>query len=123
MPIRNDSNGAATKSIGAASERLAQQHLEALGCQIVATNFRAKVGEIDLICWDGPTLCFVEVRRRNNANFGGAAASVTLRKQLKIRRTAQVYLSSQQALQNLPVCRFDVVAIEGQKLEWLKAAF
>jgi putative endonuclease len=112
-----------TKAIGDASELLARQHLEQQGCKIIEANFRAKIGEIDLICWDGSVLSFVEVRRRNNANFGGAAASVTLAKQLKIRRTASWYLKLMKLDRAPPVCRFDVVSITGFELAWIKAAF
>lgn len=112
-----------TKTVGDASEVLARQHLEEQGCLIIEANFRTKVGEIDLICWDGAVLCFVEVRRRNNANFGGAAASVTLAKQLKIRRTANWYLKGSQLDRAPPICRFDVVSITGTQLDWIKAAF
>jgi putative endonuclease len=112
-----------TKAVGDAFELLARQHLEGQGCVVIETNFRTKVGEIDLICWDGAVLSFVEVRRRNNANFGGAAASVTLAKQLKIRRTASWYLKLTKIDRAPPVCRFDVVSITGSKFDWIKAAF
>ena len=66
------------------------------------------------------TLVFVEVRSRRDASFGGAAASVGPAKQRRIRRAAEHYL---RRLRALPPCRFDVVAIDGDRIEWLQAAF
>ncbi len=78
-------------------------------------------GEIDLILRepDG-TLVFAEVRQRASARFGGAAASVGATKRRRIIFAARHYLMR---LPQAPACRFDVVAIEGQSVHWLKAAF
>jgi putative endonuclease len=87
----------------------------------VARGPRSHGGEVDLIARerDG-TLVFVEVKLRRNADFGGAAASVTMAKRRSIVLAAHHYLRH---LASLPPCRFDVVAIEGERVEWLKAAF
>ncbi len=66
------------------------------------------------------TLVFVEVRARRDASFGGAAASIGATKQRRIRRAAEHYLSG---LATWPPCRFDVIAIDGERIEWLQAAF
>jgi putative endonuclease len=63
---------------------------------------------------------FVEVRARADMAHGGAAASVGAAKRARLVFAAQHYLSS---LPVLPPCRFDVIAIDGERLEWLKAAF
>lgn len=78
-------------------------------------------GEVDLILRerDG-TLVFVEVRARADASAGGAAASVGPRKQARLIYAAQHYL---QRLATPPPCRFDVIAQDGERLAWLKAAF
>ena len=82
---------------------------------------RARGAEIDLILRDSDgTLVFVEVRARADGRAGGAAASVTGPKQRRIVRAAQHYLMR---LPQWPPCRFDVVAIEGERLEWIRAAF
>lgn len=78
------------------------------------------MGEIDLILEDRGTLVFVEVRLRSNAGFGGAAASITARKQDKLIRAAQHYL---QQLRVLPACRFDAVLLDGSRMEWIRDAF
>ncbi len=66
------------------------------------------------------TLVFVEVRARADDSHGGAAASVTSRKQQRLIYAAQRYL---QRHASPPPCRFDVVAIDGDNLTWLQAAF
>lgn len=108
---------------GAQAEQWAAQHLQQQGMKLVTQNYRGRFGEIDLIMQDGAVLVFVEVRLRRNADFGGAAASIDARKQQRIIRTAQQYLSS---LGRTPPCRFDVVLMDdaqGHSVQWLKNAF
>lgn len=110
-------------SIGAQAEQWAAQHLQRHGMKLVAQNYRARYGEIDLVMQDGAVLVFIEVRLRRNADFGGAAASIDARKQQRIIRTAQLYLST---LARTPPCRFDVVLMDdalGHNAQWLKNAF
>lgn len=102
---------------GRDGEDAALAYLLGQGLALVERNFRTKTGEIDLIMKEGETLVFVEVRKRSQKGFGGAAASVTPAKRQRLIRTAQFYL---QQRQNLPSCRFDVVAIDGERLSWLK---
>ena len=87
----------------------------------VARGPSARGGEVDLILRerDG-TLVFVEVRARSSGAFGGAGASVTGGKQRRIVLAARHYLM-QMAVP--PPCRFDVVAIDGGRIEWLRGAF
>ena len=76
---------------------------------------------MDLILQDRDgTLVFVEVRARADASHGGAAASVTARKQQRLIYAAQHYLLRHATS---PPCRFDVVAIDGAVLTWLQGAF
>lgn len=107
---------------GFQAEHWAVQHLQQQGLKLVVQNYRSRYGEIDIIMQEEEVLVFVEVRLRHNADFGGAAASINLRKQQRIIRTAQQYLSS---LKQLPPCRFDAVLIDSQceRVQWLKNAF
>ncbi|OGS41600.1 MAG: YraN family protein [Elusimicrobia bacterium RIFOXYD12_FULL_66_9] len=105
---------------GRKAEELAAQHLEAKGMSVIERNFRAKVGEIDLIVKDGEEIVFVEVRARASRDFGGAAASVDASKQRKVVRAARVWLAARGWE---GPCRFDVVAVEGGALEHIPAAF
>jgi len=108
-----------TKEIGDAGEERAARHLVAQGLAVIERNFRVRGGEIDLVCRDGATTVFVEVRRRAGADFGGAAGSVTPAKQRRIVLAARHWLARHGA----GACRFDCVLIEGGKLEWMKDAF
>lgn len=86
---------------------------------MLARNFRVKGGEIDLVCRDGDTTVFVEVRRRARADFGGAAYSITPRKQQRLILAARHWLARHGDVS----CRFDCVLLDGDGLEWLKDAF
>jgi putative endonuclease len=112
---------------GASGEALALAYLQRQGLRLVERNYRVargpsrRGGEIDLILRDRDgTWVFVEVRVRRSGRQGGAAASVNAAKQARLIRAAQHYLL---AFAALPPCRFDVVAIDGTQVEWLRAAF
>ncbi|GGB97108.1 YraN family protein [Pseudoduganella buxea] len=102
---------------GQQGEDAALAHLGKHGLTLVQRNFRCQGGELDLVMRDGAHLVFVEVRRRQDKRFGGAAASITPAKQRRLVHAAQTYLLR---YPRLPPCRFDVVAIEGERIEWLK---
>jgi putative endonuclease len=104
---------------GQAGEDAALAYLAAQGLTLLQRNFRCKGGEIDLVMQDGPALVFVEVRRRATLHYGGAAASITRSKQGRLIIAAQIYL---QRYRMPPACRFDVIAIDGERLEWLRNA-
>ena len=100
-------------------EQAALRYLKRHGLALVEANFTCKGGEIDLIMRDADTLVFVEVRQRADGHHGGAAASITPAKIRRLVRAAQFYLLR---LPTTPPCRFDVVAIDGDKLEWIRNA-
>lgn len=104
---------------GAAAEDLAARHLVRHGLKILARNYRCRGGEIDLVCRDGATLVFVEVRLRTNRGFGGAAASITPAKQRRLIRAAGHYLAGKP----MPACRFDAVLLDAENIEWIRNAF
>lgn len=104
---------------GQAGEERAFAYLLEQGLTPVERNFRCKGGEIDLIMQDGKVLVFVEVRKRAGDSYGGAAASITTRKQARLILAAQVFL---QRHAMPPPCRFDVIAIDGERMTWLKNA-
>ena len=119
--------GRNTKAIGDDAESLALAYLQRQGLVLVQRNYRvaggphARGAEVDLILRDHDgTLVFAEVRSRAGAEHGGALASVTATKQRRIVRAAQHYLLR---LPTLPPCRFDVVALDGGQIQWVKAAF
>ena len=103
--------------LGRLGEDRALAHLSSHGLTLVERNFLCKLGEIDLVMRHGSYLVFVEVRRRADRKHGGAAASVTPAKQLRLIRAAQCYL---QRYNSPPPCRFDLVAIDGEQLSWMQ---
>jgi putative endonuclease len=105
-------NAAPHLAVGRAAEEAAARFLERRGYRIVATNFRAKGGELDVIADDGGVLAIVEVRYRASDRFGGAAASITHAKRSRLIRAARVLLATHRQLAALPA-RFDVVEVCG----------
>ena len=78
-------SGQESRLLGRWGEALAAEHLRRAGYQILAANWRSRFGEIDLIAADQNYLCFVEVKLRKSAAFGGAGEFVDRRKQNKLR--------------------------------------
>ena len=111
-----------TQRNGDAAESIAFDFLVARGLQPVARNVSSKVGEIDLIMRDGDELVFVEVRARSSSDYGGAAASVGPVKQSRVRRAAQRWLLGRYG-DRWPACRFDVCALQGREIDWIRGAF
>lgn len=104
---------------GRQGEETALAYLRRHGLVLIEANFRCKLGEIDLILHDGDTLVFVEVRQRAAGAQVSAAASIGPAKIRRIVRAASCYL---QRFGRMPPCRIDVVAIDGNHVEWLRNA-
>jgi putative endonuclease len=91
----------ATSETGRRGERLAAEFLEANGYRLVLSNFKVPIGrnrrgaavtgEIDIVAIDGETLCFVEVKSKTSDDYASPLATVDVRKQRQITRTARVY--------------------------------
>jgi putative endonuclease len=113
-------------ALGRAAEEAAARFLERQGCRILAANFRAKGGELDLVVTDAGVLAIVEVRYRASDRYGGAAASITHAKRTRIVRAARFLLATNPQLAKLPA-RFDVVEVsgpvDGLRCELIKGAF
>jgi putative endonuclease len=112
---------------GERAEQMALTHLQATGLKLLAQNYRCKMGEIDLVMLDGQVLTLIEVRFRRSNRFGGAAASVTRRKQRRLINAAKHLLMMHAGLRGY-AARFDVVAIGHEpggalKLDWIRDAF
>lgn len=111
---------------GRAAESAARAWLEARGLACLVANFRARVGELDLVMRDGDVLAIVEVRYRAGDAWGGAAASVDAFKQRRIVAATARLLALRPAWARERL-RFDVVAVTGSapewRFEWLRDAF
>ncbi len=107
---------------GARAEALAASYLEARGLRLLARNFRVRGGENDLVCQDGPSTVFVEVRLRRHGGFGGAGASITAAKRQRLILAARHWL----VRHGERPCRFDCILLdqlEAGAIEWLQDAF
>ncbi|MGI8838172.1 MAG: YraN family protein [Pyrinomonadaceae bacterium] len=88
-------------ALGRRGEEFAAAYLQQLGYRIVATNFALPVGrnrlgvsinvEIDLVAYQGETLCFIEVKSRASDWFAPPQVNVDRRKQRQIARAARAY--------------------------------
>ena len=111
---------------GRNAENRACEHLSRYGLTLIERNYRAPVGEIDLIMEHQQTVVFVEVRYRRSQDYGAPAETIDTRKQAKLRATAAHYLQTHKSAARKP-CRFDVVAVTGgageERIEWLRNAF
>lgn len=96
------------KLTGAWGEALAAEYLRKKRYQILASGYRCRFGEIDLIAKNRKFLVFVEVKLRRSADFAQAMEYVDSRKQQRLRTTASLYLSQHPTEQP---CRFDVIEI------------
>jgi len=97
-------------ALGKTGEDLACRELERRGYAILARRYRLRIGEIDIVCRDGRTVVFVEVKAREGKVFGEAAEAVTATKRRRIVALATEYLTRHH-LADHP-CRFDVVSIQ-----------
>lgn len=113
---------AQTLQLGARGESLAIEHLERYGYRIVAANFTLPIGrnlrgaivnaEIDIVAYDGPVLCFIEVKARASDEFASPQTNIDLRKRRQIARAARGY-RRMFGLINSPF-RYDVITVVGK---------
>ncbi len=113
--------------LGKRGEGLAEKYLKKQGYQIIQTNYRCSLGELDIIANDHGILVFAEVKTRVSETHGPPQAAVTPVKQRKLGQIAQSYLSFHEL--HRVDCRFDVVAIhlsakgKVDRVELIKDAF
>jgi putative endonuclease len=94
---------------GVRGENAARLYLENLGCKHLASNYRSRRGEIDLVFRDGELLIFVEVKTRSSERFNRPARAVDREKQRRISKTAFDYLR-EIGSPKIPI-RFDIVEV------------
>lgn len=108
------------QAIGRAGEERAEALLGKVGYRLLARNLRLPGGEIDLLFLDGSTLVVVEVKRRDSSDYGSALAAVGRSKRATLRRIAADYA---QIVAPHARVRFDVVAIDGERMTHYRNAF
>ncbi len=99
-------------SRGRDAEAAAEAALARTGLEIVARNHACPQGEVDLICRDGETIVFVEVRSRADDGAGRPVETISLAKRRRVVLAATDWLVREQRWENAPV-RFDVVEVLG----------
>jgi putative endonuclease len=106
-------------SLGELGEQVTAQWLQNQGWDILASRWRCRWGELDLVAYDlASTLIFVEVKTRQSNNWDAdGLLAITSRKQQKLYRTAQMFLSAYPQFSEL-ACRFDLALV---KARWLSA--
>ena len=109
------------RELGQWGESEAADYLERQGLQVVDRQYRQKWGEIDLICLEGETWVFVEVKTRSAFYQPAAIDAITPRKRQRFIRAAMSYMKWKRLEGN--AMRFDVVVIEAGHIEWIPDAF
>lgn len=95
--------------LGLKGEQTAVNFLKNNGYNIIGTNYRTKLGQIDIVAKQKRTICFVEVKTRKSKRFGKPCEAVNTYKQKKISQAAVMFLKEKRLL-NRPA-RFDVISI------------
>lgn len=108
--------------LGARAEERVVRHLEQGGFQILARNFRTRLGEIDIVATRGRALHFVEVRARTSGRFLHPAESVDARKRQRLRRAAEQYLARLRGPAPYEIF-FDVASVIGDEIDYRQGAF
>lgn len=95
---------------GRRGEEAAILYLRKQGYVVVAHGWRSGrvPGDLDVIAWEGETLCFVEVKTRSNRSFAAAEAAVDRSKRRSLRRIARYYLRQHPTTTDT---RFDILSI------------
>jgi len=98
-------------ALGCFGEDAACSYLEQQGYQILARNFRCKMGEIDIVAAKGEIIAFVEVKTRQSLLYGAPCEAVTWKKQRHIIKTASYYIHGNHRLDSRFSYRFDVIEV------------
>ena len=102
---------------GISGEELAIEYLKKQGLKVVEQN----VGEIDVVCYDGDVLVFVEVKTRSTLAFGDPLEAIDRRKVQKYRKMAEEYIVRRRLFDK--DVRFDAVGIVGDSINYVPDAF
>lgn len=98
------------RDLGRLGEALAAAHLGRQGYRVLARNARTALGELDLVCEDGPEVVFVEVKCRRAGGSSSPEDSVGRVKLARLARLAEEYLV--RSGRESAMWRIDLVAIE-----------
>lgn len=108
-------------ALGRWGEDLAAAEYQRRGYGVIDRNWRCRDGEIDLVMRRDDTIVFCEVKTRRRDAFGTAAMAVDQAEQVRVRRLAAAWLAAHG--ERRVEVRFDVAAIDGNRLEIIESAF
>lgn len=112
------------REIGNTFEELACEYLKKKGHSIIARNFAARDGEIDIVSYDKKKNCivFVEVKYRTGKDYGLPQEAVTKEKQKRIIKAAYMFIKKKNV--KAESYRFDVISVSvGNRIEHIENAF
>jgi putative endonuclease len=125
VTVRTGERRRTARERGREAEDLAAAWLESHGFQVLARNHATRHGEVDLICREGATLCFVEVRSRHAGSTTSPAESVTRAKMRRVVAAATDWARRHESLEQ--PTRFDLVSVvthpDAPTIELLRGAF
>lgn len=106
---------------GTNGEVLAVNFLKKKKYNILETNYKNRIGEIDIIAMNKGIYVFVEVKRRLTQKYGRPIEAVNIRKQNKIKKVAEMYLMMKN--KSYADVRFDVIEIIDDQIIHIENAF
>lgn len=92
-------------------EQIAARALVEKGFEVVEMNARTKFGELDMVCVDNNILVFVEVKLKVGEDYGTPEEMIDKRKLNQVKRTAELYLLSNNNNLSFEQYRIDAVCI------------
>lgn len=110
-----------SRALGAKAEQRAAEFLRRRGYAVLDQNFTCKGGELDLVCDHAGTVVFVEVRARKDDRHGAPEETISALKRRRVVLAARHWLARHGGEDRL--CRFNVIAIEGDAIRHLPDAF
>jgi len=108
------------QSTGKIGEDLSASYLQKQGYRILARNYKARYGEIDIVAVKDAVLVFIEVKTRSDDSFGAPEEAVTPRKLREVVQTAEYFKLAHADLPD--AMRIDVIGIQlsGPKVTYFK---
>ncbi len=110
LPVPKRRRQAEHLEVGRSGEEAAFFHLRRSGLTVIAFGWRSgrAPGDLDLVAWEGDTLCFVEVKTRTARDFAAPESAVDREKRRSLRRLAGYYLRQ---FPDGTLSRFDVLSV------------
>jgi putative endonuclease len=101
----------AKDELGRRGEAQAAEYLVGCGFRVVERNWRCKLGEVDIVAYDGPCLVIVEVKTRTTIAFGHPFESITPAKLKRLHLLTAAWLGERENGTRSRPARVDVVGI------------